>query len=104
MKQGGIKPPPFKNAAHHIVAAGAAAAKATREIIEKYGVDVNDAINGVFLPIGENISKAANHLTLHTQKYYDTVNEIINQVQNKEELVKVLKGIAEALQQGKFPY
>ena len=42
--------PDFPNAAHHIVAGKAPSAEAARQILLEYGVDIDDAANGVFLP------------------------------------------------------
>ena len=40
--------PDFPNAAHHIVAGKAPSAEAARQILLEYGVDIDDAANGVF--------------------------------------------------------
>ncbi|KKP63777.1 MAG: hypothetical protein UR61_C0065G0003 [candidate division WS6 bacterium GW2011_GWE1_34_7] len=37
------------DAAHHIVAGGSRFAEKTREILKKFGVGINDAVNGAFL-------------------------------------------------------
>ena len=46
--------PDFPNAAHHIVAGKAPSAEAARQILLEYGVDIDDAANGVFLPTINN--------------------------------------------------
>jgi hypothetical protein len=40
---------PFLTAVHHIVAGGAEAAELTRELLQGFGININDADNGVFL-------------------------------------------------------
>jgi len=46
--------PDFPNTAHHIVAGKAPSAEAARQILLEYGVDIDDAANGVFLPTINN--------------------------------------------------
>ena len=41
---------PAESAAHHIVAGGAAAAAQARAVLQRFGIGINDAANGVFLP------------------------------------------------------
>jgi hypothetical protein len=43
LKKAGIKPPPFPNAAHHIVASDAVIAQEARAHLEALGIGVNDA-------------------------------------------------------------
>lgn len=65
----GVKEPDFPNAAHHIVAGKAPSAEAARQILLEYGVDINDAANGVFLPTIKG-EAGAYHPSLHTDGYY----------------------------------
>lgn len=51
MISAGMEVPEYRNAAHHIVAGTAQKAQQARAVLEKFGVGINDAINGVFLPI-----------------------------------------------------
>lgn len=48
--ESGISVPDYPNAAHHIVAGNSPKASEARAIMQKFGIDINDASNGVFLP------------------------------------------------------
>ena len=50
LNNSGIITPEFRNAAHHIVAGTARLAQDARDVLYKFGVGINDAVNGVFLP------------------------------------------------------
>ncbi len=90
-------------AAHHIVAQTAKAAQPARDKLAEVGIKINDAVNGVILPATrEYVGQAVNHLIVHTQKYYNAVNEALANVQVKEEAVAALKAIGEALKDGSF--
>ena len=52
---------------HHIVAAGAKKAQAARDALKRWGIDVDDAVNGITLPKGF-------HQGMHTDDYFDVVN------------------------------
>lgn len=54
-------------AAHHIVAEHAVEAMDTRAILRKFGIDIDDAINGVFLPSAKGTSGAAYHRIKNTK-------------------------------------
>lgn len=45
----GLSARPAGKAAHHIVAGGSRFAKDTRIILAKFNININDAVNGVFL-------------------------------------------------------
>ena len=91
-------------AAHHIVARAAAAAEPAREVLAEYGVQIDEAVNGVFLPAVRNYSgQAVNHLTLHTAEYYRTANRALQNVQSKEEVVQALTNIRDRLRSGGTP-
>ena len=51
MEKAGQSRPPFKSAAHHIVAGAAKVAEEARKILKEFEISINDAVNGVFLPI-----------------------------------------------------
>ena len=65
-------------------------------------VDINDAVNGVFLPTVKNVSEAAYHPSLHTKAYYKKVTELLSSAQSKEKVIEILNDIAEQLQNGTF--
>ncbi len=69
------------------------------------GIKISDAVNGVILPAAkDHAGQAVNHLTVHTQRYYNAVNEALVNVQVKEEAAAVLNSIGEALKNGTFPH
>lgn len=81
---------------HHIVAKGALLATPARAILERFGVDIDDAINGVFLP-------KAQHYTLHSNTYYMSINNELAQAKTKAQAEEILRSIARKLEEGKFP-
>ena len=95
--------PSYPNAAHHIVAGNAPRADKARFILRKYGIDINDASNGVFLPTVKGVSEATYHHSMHTRTYYDAVNEILRNANSREEVIYYLNYIAERLKNGTFP-
>ncbi|MDL2268619.1 MafB family polymorphic toxin [Desulfosarcina sp. OttesenSCG-928-G17] len=111
-KSGVVRPP--NTSAHHIVASNAKGASEAREILNKFNISINDASNGVFLPSNKNSlinslgnvidDNAALHSTLHTNKYYDTVNDLLRQAQTKQEVLDTLDYIQNKLLDGTFPH
>lgn len=91
-------------AAHHIVAKGAERAAPARAALERVGVQIDEAVNGVFLPATRGaVGDAINHLTMHTKAYYDSVNEATRNVQTRQQAIEVLKRIGEGLKEGQLP-
>jgi len=98
---------PANSHAHHITAGRAndPFVIRTRELLQKEGIDINEASNGVFLPANSKykIDNASSHANVHTKVYYEEVfNRLDAAPQNKvrEELQK----IAVELLNGTFPY
>jgi len=104
MVSAGIEVPDYRNAAHHIVAGAAQKAQEARDVLSSFGIRINDSINGVFLPIVRDVSNAAYHPEIHTKIYYETVNQLLNDCNTKEDVISVLKYIADALSKNEFPY
>lgn len=100
----GVEVPDYPNAAHHIVAGNDRRAAGLRNILEKYGIDINSADNGVFLPTEKGVSEATYHRGLHTNNYYKNVERLFQGVSSKEEAIEVLQNIREQLIEGNFPY
>ena len=97
---------PEDAAAHHMVASGSrnASAEQSRALLDKFGIKVNDAVNGVFLPDSNDSSApGANHRQLHTKKYYDAVLDRLQQAQSKQDAIEVLNGIRDQLLRNRFP-
>lgn len=65
---------PADTAAHHIVGAGSRASTA-RDILTKHKIDIDDAVNGVFLPNSTSSSAPGHiHTGRHLNSYIDAVN------------------------------
>ncbi len=64
---------------HHIVPRNAKRMVESRDILQKCGIGLNDAINGVWLPqsMDSACGKSTYHPTLHTNKYYDKITTIL---------------------------
>ncbi len=103
MKAAGVRPPPFPNAAHHIVAVDAEAAAPARAHLEALGIDINDPANGVFLRYTEK-GVGLNHLEIHTKAYYSEVNQRVLGSQSAQQARVTLQGIGSELAEGTFPY
>ena len=96
------------------MAANAKAAERVRKILKKYGIDVNDAENGVFLPTeyDSRAGKAAIHNGSHKDSYHQALERrILNKMQEikkkegrvtKEHMVKILGDIRQDLLGGKL--
>ena len=102
MKAAGIEEPDYPNAAHHIVAGKAAKAIEARKILEKYGININDAANGVFLPTKKGVSNSVYHTGLHKKTYYKKVDELLSRAKSKEEVLNILDFIRDKLIKGTF--
>jgi hypothetical protein len=83
-------------ATHHIVAKLAKPADPARITLKRLGIDINDAVNGVFMP-------GAEHSHLHNQKYYEAVNKALADSTSKAKAEQILQSIAKRLQSGMFP-
>lgn len=102
MVKAGIETPDYPNAAHHIVAGSSPKANEARAVLQKYGVDINDAENGVFLPTQKGVSNSAYHPSLHTNAYYDKVNKLLSEATCEEDVLDILEYICDELIDGTF--
>jgi hypothetical protein len=88
-------------AVHHIVPSTHHEAEAAREILDRFGVDINSADNGVVLAQSQHLGHG-----LHTDK---AIQEVYNQLLRAEriggraEVLKALQRIAREIQTGAFP-
>ena len=57
MIESGVEVPDYPNAAHHIVAGSSPKAAEARAILQRYGIDINDSANGVFLPTVREVAE-----------------------------------------------
>ena len=113
MKLDGQTTPPYPNAAHHIVAANASTADYAKGILEQYGIGINDAENGVFLPyaMNEYVGNEMMHVGSHKNTYYNYVNDYIQSgIENivtsgrevtRNDIVGMLDDIRQGLLNGK---
>jgi cyanophycinase-like exopeptidase len=98
---GHTRPP--GSAAHHIVAGGADDAEPARRVLANFGIGINDAANGVFLPASKNspnVMGAAVHASLHTKRYYKAVNKLLSTAKTRERVLAILAGIRQKLLAG----
>ena len=79
-----------------MVAGKADGAKVSQTILQKFGVGINDAENGVFLP-----GKVHDHL--HTHAYYRAVEKELGMATTREEAIDILASIRYGLLNGGFP-
>lgn len=98
----GIKRPNYSHATHHIVAGTSRKANEARAILQKYGIDINDAPNGVFLPTAKDVSNSAYHPSLHTNAYYEKVTNLLENASSRQDVLDILKDIGEQLSNGTF--
>lgn len=82
--------------AHHIVAVLAKPADPARKTLERLGIDINEAANGVFLPRKQ-------HYILHNLEYYAATNKALAAAKTKNEAEQILRSIADGLSAGTFP-
>lgn len=88
--------------AHHIVAKGSSKAEEARAVLDKYGIDIDDASNGAFLPVKKDTSDAAYHPSLHTDEYYRMINEELQAATSKDSALEILGSIQKRLLNGTF--
>ncbi len=99
---GKVRPP--NSAAHHVVAGTDPRAAQARAILQREGIDINEAANGVFLPKNTKYAAppAQTHSTAHTNRYYDEVNLALSRAAPGT-VRDVLADIERQLLNGTFP-
>lgn len=106
MEKAGIARP-AGTAAHHIVPASLKKFKSAdraRKILNKFGIALENAANGVYLPSKfDDAVKAAYHGTLHTERYFDEVLRRLSNARSKADVLVILDGIRNELLRNKFP-
>jgi transposase len=91
---------------HHIAAHGDRRAKLTVEILERFGIHVDDEVNGVFLPgyaSSPNPLGKVVHGNLHTDAYYDAVFHRLEKATSRADVEQALRKIAYELEHGIIP-
>jgi hypothetical protein len=93
---------------HHIVAHGSNRpfAQECRDILAKFGIDIDHAANGVFLPAyksSPNPKGSIVHKILgNNDAYYRTMHEYLKKATSPAEVLQKLRQIGEALEKGTF--
>lgn len=80
---------------HHMVAGADRRAANARAILQRYGIGIDDAENGVFLP-------GTVHAGVHGDTYYQRVDALLTNATSREEVIAVLNDIRYQLQTGGF--
>jgi hypothetical protein len=106
--QANIKPPPYPNAAHHIVPWNDPRAQEARKVLDSYGIETESAVNGVFLPYlrNEHVTNEAMHVGSHGMDYIEDINTRLQRLKRegktKKRIVDELNQIREELISGKL--
>ncbi|MDU1315424.1 MAG: AHH domain-containing protein, partial [Clostridium septicum] len=107
LKDAGVITPPYKHQAHHIIPEGMDVPELNevRAIMQRYGVDLNSASNGVFLPDAPDLPYAGSetvHRGSHTADYARYVAKAIIDVkpQSADDIVDVLNNLRKKLLNG----
>jgi hypothetical protein len=102
---------PKESDAHHIVAQDDARGRQSRFYLFNWGIGINDADNGVFLPRfararKDPLANAAIHQTIHTDTYHFTVTARLLAVAKDTVEIgrKALRKMRAELTAGTFPY
>ncbi|MBO0822379.1 MAG: AHH domain-containing protein [Actinobacteria bacterium] len=81
--------------AHHIVPGGSyggnANLAAARKILKQFGIGINDAPNGTYLPAGF-------HQSVHIQSYFQALNDALSGANSADDVQAVLRTFANQLQ------
>jgi hypothetical protein len=97
---------PVGYAAHHIAAGSDPRAALARVFLQKFKIGINSAANGVFLPANRATTIVGGetvHSTLHTDAYFDAVNEALRKATTREQAIDILQLFGRALQSGDYP-
>jgi hypothetical protein len=104
MVSAGIVEPSYPNAAHHIVAERSSKAAVAQALLTSFGIDINSADNGVFLPTSIVVSNSEYHPSLHTDVYYQNVENDLLKATNRAEAIQTLNDIRTNLLNGTYPH
>jgi len=87
-------------AAHHIVEWGRSSAAPARAKLAEYGIDINSALNGVFLP---QRAGGGGHYSTYPRKYTRAVNDALRDARSPEDVIDILNRIRDGIRNGTFP-
>ncbi|KMQ08320.1 hypothetical protein TU68_04400 [Bacillus cereus] len=108
LKAAGIEPPPYSNAAHHIVPWNDSRAVEAQELLKEIEIHHDSASNGVFLPykVNEYVTTEVLHIGSHSKEYIREVTERLNSViemgGTQADVAEVLHKIRQDLLEGKI--
>lgn len=90
---------------HHVIPSGDRRVEDLRQSLKGWGIDINDADNGVWLPGSRSPDSApgAYHPRLNNDQYRDAIREALRGVRSPDEARETLRSIGERLKQGEFP-
>ncbi|MEV7536787.1 polymorphic toxin-type HINT domain-containing protein [Streptomyces hydrogenans] len=98
--------PATPHSPHHIVAGNSPKAASARAQLDRFGIGVNDAENGVWLPRSSsspNPHGLSVHSKIHTNEYYTYVNDLMSGARNRSEALDVIGHVRRQLQGGHWP-
>ncbi|MCK2251463.1 AHH domain-containing protein [Crossiella sp. S99.1] len=104
-KQGETRPGPGWQA-HHIVPSTAKKAAPAQALLKRFGIDINDARNGIYLPQNPQISNpkgVGTHNKTFRDAYYKAVNNELAQARSADEVFEILAKIRNSLKVGNWP-
>lgn len=89
---------PDNVAAHHLIPVKDKEAQLARDILAGYGININDPINGVYLPTksNTNLNQGIEHNGRHPKSYGSSVNDLISSADirgGKQEVIQELTNI-----------
>ncbi|MED1508228.1 WXG100 family type VII secretion target [Bacillus proteolyticus] len=82
LKDAGIEPPPYSNAAHHLTPWNDKRAIEAQELLKEFGIHHDSAANGVFLPykVNEYVTTEVLHIGNHSTDYMKEVTKVLKEV------------------------
>ncbi|TXS03906.1 hypothetical protein DN390_01555 [Bacillus sp. SH7-1] len=108
LKDAGIEPPPYSNAAHHLTPWNDSRAEKAQKLLREFGIDHDSAANGVFLPykVNEYVTTEVLHIGKHSSEYILEVERVLSLVKKRggtqEDAVEALHDIRERLLDGEL--
>jgi hypothetical protein len=106
LERAGDPPPGPNHEAHHIVPFDDPRVAPLRTSLEKLGVDLNSAANGVWLPRGgqaDNVQGAARHEFTFSDEYIAALKDALKGASSREDALARLRQFGNALRNGVWP-
>ena len=91
--------------AHHLVGVDSRfpSSEVSQNILKKYGIDINDPMNGVLLPNNSSsLLKGTIHHGGHTKSYHDEIARRLQRATNRDECLQILDRIKDDLYKGRL--